>query len=124
MGLVMTPIDEIRLALSKSTSNELKAELGQYMTPCSTADFRCFNGHTQVNATDLRQMRYPSREFLIQLGEWASTQASFSQHEIDRRIGALETEVWVADSPDHLIHFNGSRFLGPYPDKQITSKQT
>jgi tRNA1(Val) A37 N6-methylase TrmN6 len=52
--------------------------------------FRCFNGHTQVNATDLRQMRYPSREFLIQLGEWASTQASFSQHEIDRRIGALE----------------------------------
>lgn len=25
-----------------------------------------------------------------------------------------ETEVWVADSPTHLIHFNGSRFLGPY----------
>jgi hypothetical protein len=25
-----------------------------------------------------------------------------------------ETEVWVADSPDHLIHFNGERFLGPY----------
>lgn len=27
---------------------------------------------------------------------------------------AWETEVWVADSPDHLIHFNGERFLGPY----------
>ncbi len=27
-----------------------------------------------------------------------------------------ETEVWVADNPDHLIHFNGERFLGPYPD--------
>ena len=25
-----------------------------------------------------------------------------------------ETEVWIADSPTHLIHFNGSRFLGPY----------
>lgn len=25
-----------------------------------------------------------------------------------------ETEVWVADSPTHLIHFNGHRFLGPY----------
>jgi len=25
-----------------------------------------------------------------------------------------ETEVWVADHPSHLIHFNGSRFLGPY----------
>lgn len=25
-----------------------------------------------------------------------------------------ETEVWVADNPDHMIHFNGERFLGPY----------
>jgi len=25
-----------------------------------------------------------------------------------------ETEVWVADNPSHLIHFNGARFLGPY----------
>jgi hypothetical protein len=27
---------------------------------------------------------------------------------------AWETEVWVAEAPDHLIHFNGERFLGPY----------
>ena len=27
---------------------------------------------------------------------------------------AWETEVWVAEAPTHLIHFNGSRFLGPY----------
>ena len=27
---------------------------------------------------------------------------------------AWETEVWVADAPDHMIHFNGERFLGPY----------
>jgi hypothetical protein len=27
---------------------------------------------------------------------------------------AWETEVWVASSPDHMIHFNGERFLGPY----------
>ncbi len=27
-----------------------------------------------------------------------------------------ETEVWVAEHPEHLIHFNGERFLGPYPD--------
>jgi len=25
-----------------------------------------------------------------------------------------ETEVWVADAPNHLIHFDGERFLGPY----------
>ncbi len=27
---------------------------------------------------------------------------------------AWETEVWVAESPSHMIHFNGGRFLGPY----------
>lgn len=27
---------------------------------------------------------------------------------------AWETEVWIAESPSHLIHFNGERFLGPY----------
>jgi adenine-specific DNA-methyltransferase len=30
--------------------------------------FRQFNGHTQVNATDLRSLRYPDRETLIALG--------------------------------------------------------
>lgn len=40
---------------------------------------------------------------------------------LDRRalakwVGAIswETEVWVAESPTHLIHFDGERFLGPY----------
>jgi hypothetical protein len=27
---------------------------------------------------------------------------------------AWETEVWCADAPSHLIHFNGEKFLGPY----------
>jgi type II restriction enzyme len=26
---------------------------------------------------------------------------------------AWETEVWIADFPDHLIHYNGDKFLGP-----------
>lgn len=29
---------------------------------------------------------------------------------------AWESEVWLADDPNHMIHFNGDRFLGPYPD--------
>jgi adenine-specific DNA-methyltransferase len=29
---------------------------------------------------------------------------------------AWETEVWVSESPSHLIHFDGERFLGPYSD--------
>ena len=27
---------------------------------------------------------------------------------------AWETEVWIANNPDHMIHFNGDRFLGPH----------
>ena len=27
-----------------------------------------------------------------------------------------ESEVWIAEAPEHMIHFNGERFLGPYPD--------
>lgn len=34
---------------------------------------------------------------------------------------AWETEVWVADAPTHLIHFNGVRFLGPYPKAGLLS---
>jgi hypothetical protein len=26
---------------------------------------------------------------------------------------AWETEVWIAESPEHLIHFNGDKFIGP-----------
>jgi BsuBI/PstI restriction endonuclease domain/BsuBI/PstI restriction endonuclease HTH domain len=29
---------------------------------------------------------------------------------------AWETEVWIAENPDHLIHFNGDKFLGPYEE--------
>ncbi len=29
---------------------------------------------------------------------------------------AWETEVWIADNPDHLIHFDGDKFLGPYKE--------
>ena len=51
--------------------------------------FRRFNGHTQVNATDLRAMRYPCREALIVLGQWTKTRANVSQDEIDERVNGL-----------------------------------
>ncbi|PKN74048.1 MAG: restriction endonuclease [Candidatus Cloacimonetes bacterium HGW-Cloacimonetes-3] len=27
---------------------------------------------------------------------------------------AWETEVWIEENPEHLIHYNGTKFLGPY----------
>lgn len=51
--------------------------------------FRRFNGHTQVNATDLKLMKYPSRDALIQLGEWAMQQGTLTQDQIDAKLGSL-----------------------------------
>jgi BsuBI/PstI restriction endonuclease domain/BsuBI/PstI restriction endonuclease HTH domain len=39
------------------------------------------------------------------------TRADFRKWTMDI---AWETEVWIADNPDHLIHFNGHKFLGAY----------
>jgi hypothetical protein len=30
---------------------------------------------------------------------------------------AWETEVWIVESPEHMVHFNGDKFLGPYKGK-------
>ncbi len=54
---------------SKGLSQNLAKGLALYLNS-SLFDqyFRIFSGHTQVNATDLRKMRYPSRDQLTQLG--------------------------------------------------------
>ena len=52
-------------------------------------NFRRFNGHTQVNATDLKLMKYPSRETLIGLGEWAMQQGTLTQEQIDAKLASL-----------------------------------
>ncbi len=54
-------------------------------------NFRRFNGHTQVNATDLRLMKYPSRETLIALGEWAMHRTELTQAMIDKKLEELLT---------------------------------
>ena len=27
---------------------------------------------------------------------------------------AWDTEVWIAEMPEHMIHLNGDKFLGPH----------
>jgi adenine-specific DNA-methyltransferase len=70
--------------------------------------FRQFNGHTQVNATDLRSIKYPSRVQLEALGGKVRASHALSQDELD----ALITEELFSmgndttDEPDedHLDH--------------------
>lgn len=53
-------------------------------------NFRRFSGHTQVNATDLRLIKYPSNDALMALGEWAMRQgAEPTQEMIDEQFEKL-----------------------------------
>jgi adenine-specific DNA-methyltransferase len=45
--------------------------------------FRRFSGHTQVNATDLRSLKYPSLNTLNKLGNWAKKLPITTQESID-----------------------------------------
>jgi adenine-specific DNA-methyltransferase len=51
--------------------------------------FRRFNGHTQVNATDLKNLPYPNPKALIELGRWAKTRTVLDQTSIDQKVNAL-----------------------------------
>jgi hypothetical protein len=51
--------------------------------------FRRFNGHTQVNATDLKMMKYPGRDTLMELGKWATQQEELTQAKIDGKLKSL-----------------------------------
>lgn len=48
--------------------------------------FRQFNGHTQVNATDLRMLRYPTKNKLISIGKLVKT---FDQNIFDNLIDQI-----------------------------------
>jgi len=69
-------------ALAKGLSAFLSAS-------CVDETFRSFNGHTQVNATDLRQLKYPDRDKLTQLGAWAMSHPGYTQEELDEIVGGL-----------------------------------
>jgi adenine-specific DNA-methyltransferase len=76
-----------RQGLPEALARGLAAYLN---TSAVDANFRRFNGHTQVNATDLRLMKYPSREALVALGEWAKHEAAMlDQTMLDERFSTL-----------------------------------
>ncbi len=79
---------ENRHGLSELLANGLAMFLN---TTVADKAFRRFNGHTQVNATDLKAMKYPSRNALIELGRWAVKSGELTQKMIDERMDSLTT---------------------------------
>lgn len=63
----------------KGIPENLAVGLAQYLNSSEVDDyFRSFSGHTQVNATDLRRLPYPSLAELIQLGDEVLREAEVS----------------------------------------------
>ena len=52
--------------------------------------FRAFNGHTQVNATDLRKLPYPSIRQLVCLGKRMAKVRRCSQEQVDAMVEELD----------------------------------
>ncbi len=59
-------------------------------TTAVDAFFRRFNGHTQVNATDLKLIKYPNRDTLTSLGDWAKTCGELTQAMVDEQLKTLK----------------------------------
>lgn len=51
--------------------------------------FRRFSGHTQVNATDLRMLKYPSLDILCTLGCWVKSCEGLTQEKIDQKVASV-----------------------------------
>mgnify|MGYP003333164193 CR=1 FL=1 len=45
--------------------------------------------------------------------EMVSIQNNFKTYKKFADQIAWETEVWIAKMPDHMVHLNGDRFMGP-----------
>jgi adenine-specific DNA-methyltransferase len=77
-------------ARKKPISAELAWGLAAYLNSGFVDQhFRNFNGHTQVNATDLRKLPYPDLESLVVLGEWFRNSENASDEIIDSRLAEL-----------------------------------
>ncbi len=74
----------------KGIARDVAYGLSVFLNSTAVDDyFRRFSGHTQVNATDLRFLRYPETKALEELGRWMQAQAGVTQEMIDNQVEAL-----------------------------------
>jgi type II restriction enzyme len=68
------------------------------------------NPITELRRRNLEQLTIGCKAEIIYVTAF-QTRKAFAKFAKDI---AWETEVWIAEAPDHLIHFNGDKFLGPH----------
>ena len=65
---------------------------------------------SEIRVLELKKLLKECKAELIFITAFL-TRNEFRKQQMDI---AWETEVWTADYPDHLVHFNGHKFLGAY----------
>ncbi len=75
---------------------------------------------TSHGAVNLKRRNELKQLFQARSKDLVFVTAFPSRKEMTRYLAEIswETEVWVADQPEHMIHFNGERFLGPYEESE------
>jgi len=77
----------------KGIANDVAHGLSVFLNSTAVDDyFRRFSGHTQVNATDLRLLRYPELKELEKLGQWAQGRDRLTQELIDKQVETVNGE--------------------------------
>ena len=98
-----------------------RKEYGQFFTVPSTADYMAsFSSIDYSKQTSVGPMD-PKR--IVEIGQMTGKVSAgmifvtaFLDFKTFKKFSeklAWETEVWIADMPDHMIHLNGDRFIGP-----------
>lgn len=68
--------------------------------------------HGPVSAKRYEELEYTLRG--VSVGRvYVSAFLDFGEYKRHVNAIAWDTEVWVAEAPTHLLHYNGDRFLGP-----------
>lgn len=113
--------NQIRLLDPGSGTGILIAAFCEHLVK-QTDSFRALNGNTQVNASDMRILPLPSIEIIRKIGKCIFQNLLHIGHDLDTIVAhileldsdvvnELNGEVWIADNPGHMIHFNGPKFL-------------
>ena len=76
--------------------------------------FRITNGNTQINATELRKLPLPPLEQLIRIGQQVETLQVEQDFDKTEHIVMEDLGKDLGEITEHMIHYNGEKFLGAY----------
>lgn len=126
-GQILDQLDLVRLRLAPD--EDARAALGQVLTPAPLA--RLMGGLIENPGANVvlldpgAGIGMLSAAAVAALCERPDPPASIAvtafleRKALQKELANIswETEVWIAEAPTHLIHFDGERFLGPYTER-------